>query len=424
MVSFAGAEQEYFLIDEHFYYARPDLMSAGRTLFGAKPAKGQQFDDHYFGAIPERVLAFMIEVDRELFKQGILAKTRHNEVAPGQFEIAPLFEKANLAHDHQQLMMTTLKKVAERYGMTCLLHEKPFNGVNGSGKHVNFSLGNTNQGNLLNPGDTPHENAQFLTFCAAIIRGVHLYGGLLRAVVASASNDFRLGANEAPPAIISIFLGDQLMDVYDQIAKGGATGSKERRHPRGRRRHPAEAEGGPGRPQPDQPVRLHRQPVRVPRSGFGTVDLRSDGRDQHDPGRLDGLHRHRASRPGSPTGTDFNDAVQTVLQEIITDHGAAIFNGDGYSRGLAGGGGPARAEEPAHHAGCAAAARRPGCDRDARQVQGAQPARAEQPLRGLPRAVHPQRARRGDGDRGGGQDRDPAGGAALPGAARRQRAPS
>ena len=226
VVSFAGAEQEYFLIDEHFFYARPDLMSAGRTLFGAKPAKGQQFDDHYFGAIPERVLAFMIEVDRELFKQGILAKTRHNEVAPGQFEIAPLFEKANLAHDHQQLMMTTLKKVAERYGMTCLLHEKPFNGVNGSGKHVNFSLGNSNQGNLLNPGDTPHENAQFLTFCAAIIRGVHLYGGLLRAVVASASNDFRLGANEAPPAIISIFLGDQLMDVYDQIAKGGATGSK------------------------------------------------------------------------------------------------------------------------------------------------------------------------------------------------------
>ncbi len=225
-MSYAGAEQEYFLIDEHFYYARPDLMSAGRTLFGAKPAKGQQFDDHYFGAIPERVLAFMIEVDRELFKQGILAKTRHNEVAPGQFEIAPLFEKSNLAHDHQQLMMTTLKKVAERYGMTCLLHEKPFNGVNGSGKHVNFSLGNSNQGNLLNPGDTPHENAQFLTFCAAIIRGVHLYGGLLRAVVASASNDFRLGANEAPPAIISIFLGDQLMDVYDQIAKGGATGSK------------------------------------------------------------------------------------------------------------------------------------------------------------------------------------------------------
>ena len=239
VVSYAGAEQEYFLIDEHFYYARPDLMSAGRTLFGAKPSKGQEFDDHYFGAIPERVLAYMIEVDRELFKQGILAKTRHNEVAPGQFEIAPLFEKANLAHDHQQLMMTTLKKVAERYGMTCLLHEKPFAGVNGSGKHVNFSIGNANQGNLLNPGDTPHENAQFLVFCAAIIRGVHKYGGLLRAVVASASNDFRLGANEAPPAIISIFLGDQLMDVYDQIAKGGATGVQGVRHPGRRRRHAA-----------------------------------------------------------------------------------------------------------------------------------------------------------------------------------------
>ena len=293
VVSYAGAEQEYFLIDQHFYYARPDLMSAGRTLFGAKPSKGQEFDDHYFGAIPERVLAYMIEVDRELFKQGILAKTRHNEVAPGQFEIAPLFEKSNLAHDHQQLMMTTLKKVAERYGMTCLLHEKPFAGVNGSGKHVNFSIGNANQGNLLNPGDTPHENAQFLVFCAAVIRSVHLYGGLLRAVVASASNDFRLGANEAPPAIISIFLGEQLMDVFDQIAKGGATGSKESGVAARRRRHPAADEGRSGRPQPDQPVRVHRQPVRVPRSGLRSVDLRADGRDQHDHGRGDGLHRHR-----------------------------------------------------------------------------------------------------------------------------------
>ena len=421
VVSYAGAEQEYFLIDEHFYYARPDLMSAGRTLFGAKPAKGQQFDDHYFGAIPERVLAFMIEVDRELFKQGILAKTRHNEVAPGQFEIAPLFEKANLAHDHQQLMMTTLKKVAERYGMTCLLHEKPFNGVNGSGKHVNFSLGNANQGNLLNPGDTPHENAQFLTFCAAIIRGVHLYGGLLRAVVASASNDFRLGANEAPPAIISIFLGDQLMDVYDQIAKGGATGSKERRHPRGRRRHPAAS---------SRPIRATATgPARSPSPATGSSSG-PPGRASRSPVRWSRSTRSWPTRWTSspPTletelaeGVDFNDAVQTVLQGIVTDHGAAIFNGDGYSRGLAGGGGPARAEEPADHAGRAARARRPGGGRDARQVQGAQPAGAEQPVRGLPRAVHPQRARRSGGDRRGGQDRDPAGGAALPGAARRQR---
>ncbi len=331
VVSFAGAEQEYFLIDEHFYYARPDLMSAGRTLFGAKPAKGQQFDDHYFGAIPERVLAFMIEVDRELFKQGILAKTRHNEVAPGQFEIAPLFEKANLAHDHQQLMMTTLKKVAERYGMTCLLHEKPFNGVNGSGKHVNFSLGNANQGNLLNPGDTPHENAQFLTFCAAIIRGVHLYGGLLRAVVASASNDFRLGANEAPPAIISIFLGDQLMDVYDQIAKGGATGSKG---------------GGTLEVGVDTLPKLKADPGdRNRTSPFAFTgnrfEFRAPGSGQSISGPMVAINAILADsidyiatalETELAAGADFNDAVQTVLQGIITDHGAVIFNGDGYSQ--------------------------------------------------------------------------------------------
>ena len=423
VVSFAGAEQEYFLIDEHFYYARPDLMSAGRTLFGAKPAKGQQFDDHYFGAIPERVLAFMIEVDRELFKQGILAKTRHNEVAPGQFEIAPLFEKANLAHDHQQLMMTTLKKVAERYGMTCLLHEKPFAGVNGSGKHVNFSLGNGNQGNLLNPGDTPHENAQFLVFCAAIIRGVHLYGGLLRAVVASASNDFRLGANEAPPAIISIFLGDQLMDVYDQIAKGGATGSKG---------------GGTLEVGVDTLPKLKADPGdRNRTSPFAFTgnrfEFRAPGSGQSISGPMVAINAILA---------DSLDFIATELETQLADghrlqrrrpDGAAGHRhrprrGDLQRRrllpGVAGGGGPARAEEPADHAGRAARARRPGRDRDARQVQGAQPAGADSRLRGLPRAVHPQRARRGRGDREAGQDHDPAGGAALPGAARRQRRPS
>ena len=227
-MSFCGAEQEYFLIDRHFFLARPDLLNSGRTLFGAKPPKGQEFDDHYFGAIPERVLGFMMDTERELFKLGIPAKTRHNEVAPGQFEIAPMFERANVAADHQQLLMTTFKRLAKKHGMECLFHEKPFDGVNGSGKHVNFSLGNSTEGNLLLPGDTPHENAQFLVFCAAVIRAVHKYGGLLRASVASASNDHRLGANEAPPAIISIFLGDQLADVFDQIAKGGATSSKEK----------------------------------------------------------------------------------------------------------------------------------------------------------------------------------------------------
>ena len=165
MVSYAGAEQEYFLVDRHFYFSRPDLLGTGRTLFGALPPKGQEFEDHYFGAIPERVLAFMLESERELFKLGIPAKTRHNEVAPGQFELAPVFENGNLATDHQQLTMVTLRRVAEKYGMVCLLHEKPFAGVNGSGKHVNFSLGNATQGNLLDPGDTPHANAQFLVFC-------------------------------------------------------------------------------------------------------------------------------------------------------------------------------------------------------------------------------------------------------------------
>jgi glutamine synthetase len=170
----------------------------------------------------------MLDCERELFKLGIPAKTRHNEVAPGQFELAPVFERSNVAADHQQLLMVTLKRIAQKHGMECLFHEKPFEGINGSGKHVNFSLGNATEGNLLLPGDTPHDNAQFLVFCAAVIRSVHKYGGLLRASVASATNDHRLGANEAPPAIISIFLGDQLTDVFDQIAKGGATSSKEK----------------------------------------------------------------------------------------------------------------------------------------------------------------------------------------------------
>jgi glutamine synthetase len=226
VVSYGGPEQEYFLIDKRFYLQRSDLLLAGRTLFGAKPAKGQEFEDQYFGVIPERVLAFMQETEKECFKLGIPVKTRHNEVAPGQYEIAPVFEAANVAADHQQLIMITFKRVAERHGFVCLLHEKPFAGVNGSGKHVNYSFGNSTQGNMLDPGDTPHENAQFLVFCSAVIRGVHKFGGLLRAVIASANNDHRLGANEAPPAIISIFLGEQLQDVFEQIKAGGAKSSK------------------------------------------------------------------------------------------------------------------------------------------------------------------------------------------------------
>ncbi|MDP1578685.1 MAG: glutamine synthetase III [Candidatus Didemnitutus sp.] len=210
----AGPEQEYFLIDRNFYLNRPDLLTAGRTLFGAKPPKGQEFEDQYFGVIADRVLAFMHEVEADLYKLGVPVKTRHNEVAPSQYEIAPIYENANIAADHQQLLMITLKRVARKYGLECLLHEKPFAGVNGSGKHLNWSLGNSVQGNLLEPGHTPHANMQFLVFCAAVVRAVHRHGGLLRALVASASNDHRLGANEAPPAIISIFLGEQLADVF------------------------------------------------------------------------------------------------------------------------------------------------------------------------------------------------------------------
>ncbi|MGL5792965.1 MAG: glutamine synthetase III, partial [Waterburya sp.] len=218
--SSCGPEQEYFLVDAHFANSRPDLLLAGRTLFGKPPAKGQQFDDHYFGAIPERVQVFMQDVEKKMYRLGIPAKTRHNEVAPGQFEIAPFFEAANVASDHQQLTMTLLRQTAKKHGFVCLLHEKPFAGINGSGKHVNWSVGNETQGNLLDPGDTPHDNAQFLIFCAAVIRGVHIYGPLMRAVIANASNDHRLGANEAPPAIMSVYLGSQLESLFNQIAQG------------------------------------------------------------------------------------------------------------------------------------------------------------------------------------------------------------
>ncbi|HEY0016079.1 MAG TPA: glutamine synthetase III [Longimicrobium sp.] len=222
-----GPEQEFFLIDQEFFYRRPDLMTTGRTLLGAKPPRGQELEDHYFGSIPDRVLAFMMEVERTLYRLGVPVKTRHNEVAPGQFEMAPIYENANLAADHQQLMMITLRKVARNYGMACLLHEKPFAGVNGSGKHLNWSLG-TDSANLLEPGDTPHDNMQFLFFCTAVLRAVERHQDLLRASVAHAGNDHRLGANEAPPAIISVFLGDQLTDVLEQIERAGtATESKQ-----------------------------------------------------------------------------------------------------------------------------------------------------------------------------------------------------
>ena len=230
VVTTCGPEQEYFLIDRYFYLSRPDLINAGRTLFGAKPPKGQELEDQYFGAIPDRVMAFMADVETELYKVGVPVKTRHNEVAPSQYEIAPVFENANVATDHQMMVMETMRRTAPKYGLACLLHEKPFAGVNGSGKHLNWSMSDDEGHNLLSPGANAHDNLQFLVFCAAVLRAVDTWQGLLRASIASAGNDHRLGANEAPPAIISIFLGDMLTDIFEQIEKGGREVDQARRH--------------------------------------------------------------------------------------------------------------------------------------------------------------------------------------------------
>jgi glutamine synthetase len=215
-----GPEQEYFLIDQQYYFERPDLINTGRTLFGAKPPKGHELDDHYFGSIPERILAYMMDCELELARFGVPVKTRHNEVAPGQYEIAPVFENSNVGSDHQQLTMQVLQRVARKYGLVCLLHEKPFAGVNGSGKHNNWSMSTNTGHNLMDPGDTPADNINFLFFCAAVIKAVDKHQGLLRASVANLGQDHRLGANEAPPAIMSIFLGSELERVFNGIVSG------------------------------------------------------------------------------------------------------------------------------------------------------------------------------------------------------------
>jgi len=326
-----GPEQEYFLIDRNFFFARPDLVMTGRTLFGAKPPKGQEFEDQYFGAIPERVLAFMLEVERDLYKLGVPVKTRHNEVAPGQYEIAPVYENANIATDHQQSIMQTLTRVAQKYGMSCLLHEKPFAGINGSGKHVNWSMG-CKLGNLLEPGETPHANMQFLVFCAAVIRAVHLHGDLLRAVVAHSGNDHRLGANEAPPAIISIFLGEQLADVFEQIEKGKATSSKS---------------------SGTLTVGVHTLPPLPQHAGDrnrtspfaftgNKFEFRAVGSAQSIAGPLVALNTivaesldYIATELEKATGGDMAklpQAVEKLLQQIVSEHKAVIFNGNGYAQ--------------------------------------------------------------------------------------------
>ena len=390
----------------------PDLINAGRTLFGSKPPKGQEFDDHYFGAIPERVLGFMMDTERELFKLGIPAKTRHNEVAPGQFEIAPMFERANIAADHQQLLMTTFKTIAKKHGMECLFHEKPFAGVNGSGKHVNFSLGNAQFGSLLVPGDTPHENAQFLVFCAAVIRAVHKFAGLLRVSVASATNDHRLGANEAPPAIISIFLGDQLADVFEQIAKGAATSSKGKGTMIIGVDTLPELPTDPGDRNRTSPFAFtgNRFEFRAPGSGQ-TINVPMIILNTIMADSLDYMATWLEKAVGD--GEDFDMAVQKLLTEIITEHGAVVFNGDGYSenwqieaaeRGL-----------PNLKTTLDAIPElvKPEADRGVREVRRVQRARAAQPLRGPLRDVRPDHRGRGQAGAGDRFDGDPARGDPL-----------
>lgn len=328
--SSCGAEQEYFLVDEHFAASRPDLVLAGRTLFGAPPAKGQEFDDHYFGAIPERVQVFMQDFEDKLYKLGIPAKTHHNEVAPGQFEIAPYFEAANVAADHQQLLMTVMKLTAKKHGFLCLLHEKPFAGVNGSGKHVNWSVGNSTQGNLLDPGETPDQNLNFLLFCGAVIRGVHLHGPLLRAVIASAANDHRLGANEAPPAILSVYLGDQLEKVFNDIKDGSISDSLQ---------------GGLMDTGLSQILKFERDPGdRNRTSPFAFTgnrfEFRAVGSSQSVSGPLVSMNTVLADslnwiaeklEAELNKGSDKTAAVMAVLKELMDAHSNVIFGGDGYS---------------------------------------------------------------------------------------------
>ena len=322
-----GPEQEYFLIDKHFYLLRPDLLQTGRTLFGAPPAKHQQLEDHYFGAIKTRVLNFMNEVERELWKLGIPAKTRHNEVAPAQFELAPVFEELNLACDHNMLVMEVLRQTAERYGFVCLMHEKPFAGINGSGKHNNWSI-NYGDRNLLNPGSDPDENAIFLTTLCAIIEAVDRHADLLRAAVTGVGNDHRLGANEAPPAVISMYLGDQLSEVIDQLEKGG---------------HSSRKHGGTLRigvdtlpPLPrDATDRNRTSPFAFTGNKF---EFRAPGSSQSCSGpnvMLNTIVAEAFDRMAETLSAfpkkDFNAQLQKHLQKLIKEHKKIIFNGDGYA---------------------------------------------------------------------------------------------
>ncbi len=326
VITTIGPEQEYFLIDKRMYDLRKDLIFTGRTLFGAKPPKGQEMEDHYFGSLKERISTFMKELDEELWKLGVAAKTKHNEVAPAQHELAPIFTTANIATDHNQLTMEMMKKIALRHGMVCLLHEKPFAGVNGSGKHVNWSMATDDGQNLLEPGHTPHENAQFLVFLCAVIRGVDEYADLLRAAAATAGNDHRLGANEAPPAIISVYLGSQLMDILEQIADGGATSSSQ---------------GGllkigvttlPDLPK-DSTDRNRTSPFAFTGNKFEFRMVGSSASTATASFTLNTIAAEilRQIADRLEKAKDFQAEVQKLLREIVKKHKKIIFNGNNYS---------------------------------------------------------------------------------------------
>jgi glutamine synthetase len=325
-----GPEQEYFLIDKKYYLQRLDLIQTGRTLFGRKPAKHQQMEDHYFGSIKPRVMAFMQELDKELWRLGVPAKTRHNEVCPAQFEVAPVYEELNLAVDHNMIVMELLRSIADKHGLACLLHEKPFAGVNGSGKHNNWALCGPDGKNWLTPGDNPHENAKFLTMICVLMKAVDTHAALLRATVATAGNDHRLGANEAPPAIISIFLGEQLSDVIEELEHGGAKQSKK---------------GGmieigvsslPSLPR-DATDRNRTSPFAFTGNKF---EFRAVGSSQSCAGSNVALNTIVANAMDEvctkleadvKSGKKFNEALQAVLRDIVKKHKRILFNGDNYT---------------------------------------------------------------------------------------------
>ncbi|NLL04549.1 MAG: glutamine synthetase type III [Clostridiaceae bacterium] len=325
IITTVGPEQEYFIVDKKLFDKRKDLIFTGRTLFGAKPPKGQEKEDHYYGTLKERISEFMKELDHELWKLGVASKTKHNEAAPAQHELAPIFGTTNVATDHNQLIMDTLKKVALRHGLVCLLHEKPFAGVNGSGKHNNWSMCTDDGQNLLDPGNTPHENAQFLVFLCAVIMAVDEYADLLRVSAANPGNDHRLGANEAPPAIISIFLGDQLTDILEQIEKGGAKSS------------------------------IQNGELKIGVNTLPTLPKDATDRNRTSPFAFTGNKFEFRMVPSSDSvacpnyiintivaealcniadrlekATDFNMELQALLKDIVSNHKRIIFNGNSY----------------------------------------------------------------------------------------------